>query len=333
MTKNNYLNVVIASLENDNLKNVIESFRSDIIRAGRNLHNFQHIKVGNKNVEITNLPNVYNKLREKIRVLGVNDCMVLIVDCQNPNIKENQNLLKIANQLGIQYFNILVINSSSEDNKKIKNDIMDDLSINDIVFTCANSGLEIVSNLKDYFNSLPIIAHPIEELFGLRVNNFYNIEKKNEVIVTGIIEKGKINKNDVISVVKSYKIERIENNGKEINSAEAGQPVGMLLKGLEKDAIASGDTLVNPITFNQYYKANCTLIKNKDVSEIVYNKKYLIKGRNQGRNCSVHFVKSKNGLMFHAKRPIDLSDGLRFLVFDKTGGLIGQLEVDAISIQ
>jgi elongation factor Tu len=102
---------------------------------------------------------------------------------------------------------------------------------------------------------------PIEDVFGI---------KGRGTVVTGRIERGMVNSGDEIEVVgirDTWKtiVTGVEMFKKTLDSGEAGDNVGCLLRGVERDDIARGQVLAAPGSITPHTKFTAeVLILSKD---------------------------------------------------------------------
>lgn len=93
-------------------------------------------------------------------------------------------------------------------------------------------------------------ARPIDKPFMMSIESLYNIEGRGTV-VTGTIEQGKIKIGQEIEVSgygKTYKtaVTGIETFRKQMDFAESGDNVGLLIRGLTKKELSRGMILAQP---------------------------------------------------------------------------------------
>lgn len=87
-----------------------------------------------------------------------------------------------------------------------------------------------------------------EERFGFEVEDIFDLGN-NEIVAVGLINEGNIKLNENLNVqrknivVKSSKVERIEQFGKTLKNAKKGMYVGIVFKNIPKKAIKKGDIL------------------------------------------------------------------------------------------
>src|SRR5262249_12713796 len=89
------------------------------------------------------------------------------------------------------------------------------------------------------------------ETFKLKVENVFYIKTIDRVIVTGSVSSGTVKAGDHL-VVRSgstslpVTVERFEHPKFKLKSASKGQPVGLVLVGINKDQVRDGDLVETP---------------------------------------------------------------------------------------
>ena len=109
--------------------------------------------------------------------------------------------------------------------------------------------LELIKKVDEY------IPDPVRELdkpFLMPVEDVFSIKGRGTV-VTGRIERGKVKINDTIEIVgikatQSTVVTGVEMFRKQLDEGLAGDNVGILLRGIEKDQVERGQVLAKPGT-------------------------------------------------------------------------------------
>lgn len=86
--------------------------------------------------------------------------------------------------------------------------------------------------------------------FKLQIQNVFYIKTLDRVIVTGVVDTGSVRPGDKV-VVKTATamipvvVEKLEHPKKEnVSEARAGEDIGLMLQGITKEQVASGDVVV-----------------------------------------------------------------------------------------
>jgi len=110
--------------------------------------------------------------------------------------------------------------------------------------------------IEDLMNAvdekIPTPVRDLEKPFIMPVEDVFSIKGRGTV-VTGRIERGVVKVNDTIEIVgirptKSTTVTGVEMFRKELDQGQAGDNVGVLLRGIEKDDVERGQVLAKPGT-------------------------------------------------------------------------------------
>jgi len=107
--------------------------------------------------------------------------------------------------------------------------------------------LELIDALDE---KIPTPKRDVDKPFLLPIEDIFSIEGRGTV-VTGRIERGKININDEVEIVGLRDLQKtvvtgIEMFNKELDHGEAGDNAGILLRGLKKEDVERGQVLAEP---------------------------------------------------------------------------------------
>ena len=124
--------------------------------------------------------------------------------------------------------------------------------------------LELVKAMDDYF---PEPKRELDKPFLMPIEDVFSIKGRGTV-ATGRIEQGKVKIGDPISIVgihpnKESTVTGVEMFKKLLNDAQAGDNVGVLLRGIERDDIERGQVLAKPgsITPHTNFEAEVYVLK------------------------------------------------------------------------
>jgi elongation factor Tu len=112
-----------------------------------------------------------------------------------------------------------------------------------------NSVMELVKAMDDYF---PEPKREVDKPFLMPIEDVFSIKGRGTV-ATGRIEQGKVHVNDPVEIVgirptKATTVTGVEMFKKLLPDAQAGDNVGALLRGIERDDIERGQVLAKPGT-------------------------------------------------------------------------------------
>ena len=116
--------------------------------------------------------------------------------------------------------------------------------------------LELMKAVDEY---IPTPARKADEPFLMPVEDVFSITGRGTV-ATGRVERGTVKMGDVVEIVglaeesKSTTITGVEMFRKLLDSAEAGDNVGLLLRGIDKKAIERGQVLCKPGSIKPHTK-------------------------------------------------------------------------------
>ena len=121
--------------------------------------------------------------------------------------------------------------------------------------TGEESILELMTNVDEW---IPQPTREVDKPFSLAIEDVFSISGRGTV-VTGRVEKGKINSGDKIEIVgikdtTETTATSLEMFRKILDYAEAGDNVGVLLRGIEKDDVERGQVLCAPGSIKPHKK-------------------------------------------------------------------------------
>ncbi len=107
--------------------------------------------------------------------------------------------------------------------------------------------MELMSAVDNY---IPTPKRDVEKPFLMPVEDVFSIKGRGTV-VTGRIERGKVKINDPVEIVgiretKPTVVTGVEMFKKQLDEGQAGDNVGLLVRGIEKDDVERGQVLVKP---------------------------------------------------------------------------------------
>ncbi|MDP2860827.1 MAG: elongation factor Tu [bacterium] len=120
---------------------------------------------------------------------------------------------------------------------------------------CLNCGpiLELMEKVDEY---IPTPVRDLEKPFLMPIEDVFSIKGRGTV-VTGRIERGVVKINETIEIVgikptKSTVVTGVEMFRKTLDQGQAGDNVGILLRGVEKDDVERGQVLAKPGTITPH---------------------------------------------------------------------------------
>ena len=125
-------------------------------------------------------------------------------------------------------------------------------------------GLEAIQNLLDAVdNDIPEPVRDIDQPFLMSIEDVFSITGRGTV-VTGRIERGVVKVGETIEIVglkdtQSTVVTGVEMFRKLLDQGQAGDNVGVLLRGIDKDAVQRGQVLAAPGTINPHKKGKAEI--------------------------------------------------------------------------
>ena len=125
-------------------------------------------------------------------------------------------------------------------------------------------GIEAISKLMDAIDSeIPEPVREIEKPFLMSVEDVFSITGRGTV-ATGRIERGVVKLNETVEIVglkdtSSTVVTGIEMFRKLLDQGQAGDNVGVLLRGIEKEGIERGQVLAAPKSITPHKKAKAEI--------------------------------------------------------------------------
>ncbi len=118
--------------------------------------------------------------------------------------------------------------------------------------------LDLIDAVDEY---IPTPVRDVDKPFLMPIEDVFSITGRGTV-ATGRVERGRINPNDPVEIVGLRETRKtvatsLEMFRKILDYAEAGDNVGVLLRGIDKKAIARGMVLAKPGTITPHTKFKC----------------------------------------------------------------------------
>ncbi len=120
--------------------------------------------------------------------------------------------------------------------------------------------VELLKTMDEYF---PVPERAIDKPFLMPIEDIFSIQGRGTV-VTGRIERGVIKVGEEIEIVgvkdtKKTTVTGVEMFNKLLDQGEAGDNVGCLLRGIDKDAVERGQVLAKPGSITPHHKFKGTI--------------------------------------------------------------------------
>jgi len=128
---------------------------------------------------------------------------------------------------------------------------------------------QIMELMKAVDESIPTPERELDKPFLMQIEDVFSIQGRGTV-VTGRIDRGLIKIGDEVEIVgiqetKKTVVTGVEMFNKPMEQGQAGDNVGILLRGIAKDQVERGQVLAAPGTINPHTEFECEVyILNKD---------------------------------------------------------------------
>lgn len=117
---------------------------------------------------------------------------------------------------------------------------------------------------------IPTPERPLDKPFLMPVEDVFSIKGRGTV-VTGRVERGQVKVNETVEIVgiratKSTVVTGVEMFRKQLDEGQAGDNVGLLLRGIEKDDVERGQVIVKPgsITPHKEFEAEVYILTKEE---------------------------------------------------------------------
>jgi elongation factor Tu len=116
----------------------------------------------------------------------------------------------------------------------------------------------IMKLMEGVDTTIPLPARDVDKSFLMSVEDVFSITGRGTV-ATGRVEKGKVNVGDSVEIIgiqetRKSVVTGIEMFRKLLDEAQAGDNIGMLLRGIEKNQVERGQVIVAPGTIKPHKK-------------------------------------------------------------------------------
>ena len=190
---------------------------------------------------------------------------------------------------------------------------------------------QIMALMDAVDNSIPTPKRDIEKPFLMPVEDVFSIKGRGTV-VTGRVERGQVKVNETAEIVgikatKSTVVTGVEMFRKQLDEGQAGDNVGLLLRGIEKDDVERGQVIAKPgsITPHKEFEAEVYILTKEEGGRHTpfftgYRPQFYIRTTDVTAEVTlpkgVEMVMPGDSTKMTVKLivPVALEDGLRFAV-------------------
>jgi len=211
------------------------------------------------------------------------DCAILVIAATDGPMPQTREHILLARQVGVP--NIIVFLNKVdvvEDEELVELVEMETRELlskygfdGDNVAFIKGSGLGALNGeaaweakIDELLAALDAVALPqreVDKAFLLSVEDVFSISGRGTV-ATGRIEKGRVKITDNVDLIglgrdkKAITVTGVEMFRKQLNDAQAGDNVGLLLRGVNKEDIERGQVLVAPGTITPHSEFECEVV-------------------------------------------------------------------------
>ena len=190
---------------------------------------------------------------------------------------------------------------------------------------------QIIALMDVVDNYIPTPKRDIEKPFLMPVEDVFSIKGRGTV-VTGRVERGQVKINETVEIVgikatKSTVVTGVEMFRKQLDEGQAGDNVGLLLRGVEKDDVERGQVIAKPgsITPHKEFEAEVYILTKEEGGRHTpfftgYRPQFYIRTTDVTAEVAlpkgVEMVMPGDSTKMTVKLivPVALEDGLRFAV-------------------
>lgn len=188
------------------------------------------------------------------RQVGVPKIIIYINKCDLVKDKEfidliEMELRELLNKYGFDGDNCPVIKGSAK------------LALSNSKNKFGAKSIELLAKSLDEY--IPSPLRDIDKSFLMPIEDVFSISGRGTV-VTGRVERGKINLNDEVEIVGLLKDNKticigIEMFNKMLDFGQAGDNLGLLLRGVKRDEVLRGQVIAKPSSIFSYSKFRCNI--------------------------------------------------------------------------
>ena len=220
------------------------------------------------------------------------DGAILVVSATDGPMPQTREHILLARQVGVPYITVFLNKCDQIDDEEllelVELEVRELLSKygfpGDDVPIIRGSALQALNNLSDEKYTQPIVdlvkaiddyiptpERHIDLSFLMSIEDVFSISGRGTV-ATGRIERGVVNVGDAVEIVgisneiKNTVVTGVEMFRKQLERGEAGDNVGALLRGVDKDDIERGQVIAKPgtITPHTKFKAEVYVLKKEE---------------------------------------------------------------------
>lgn len=218
------------------------------------------------------------------------DGAILVVAATDGVMPQTREHLRLAKQIGIENIVVFINKADAADEEMIElvemelKDLLVEVGFdaNKVPFVSGSAlaalqglnpdlGKNAIFKLMEIIDSeFPVPERDINKPFLIPLEHSYSIPGRGTV-VTGRVERGVCKKGDPLELLGFNKVTKTAANGiemfkKSLDRAEAGDQLGILLRGVKREEVRRGMSLAKPGTgkLNNHFQANVYLLTKEE---------------------------------------------------------------------
>lgn len=240
-------------------------------------------ETGNRHYAHIDCPGHADYIKNMITGAAQMDGAILVVSAPDGQMPQTREHLLLAKQVGIKNLVVFVNKVDAVPDKEmlelVEMEIRELLAKygfadeTPIVFGSALHALQgtepaigresIEKLMQTVDSSIPTPERALDKPFLMAIEDVYQIHGRGTV-VTGRVERGCVNKGDEVEIVGHGTVHKtvitgVEMFHKELDRGEAGDQIGALLRGIDRDGVRRGQVLCVPGTVRPYRKFSAQL--------------------------------------------------------------------------
>ena len=240
-----------------------------------------------RHYSLTDCPGHADYIKNMITGASAADILILLISATDGTMQQTKEHILLAKQINVKNLIIFINKIDALDDPDmidiVKEEAADLAKDNDfpnpVVLTGSALGAlngeakyeEGIKAVMDALDAIPLPPREIDKPFVMPVEGLNSIPGRGTV-VTGKIEKGVIKPGDQVDIISRKEgvfkatVTGAETFNKELDQAQAGDNVGLLLRNISLDRIGRGDILCAPGTIkpHTHFKAEVYIIPKSD---------------------------------------------------------------------
>ena len=192
------------------------------------------------------------------------DGAILVVSAADGPMPQTREHILLARQVGVPYIIVYLNKCDMVDDPELLELV--EMEVRELLNALEGTefGVKSIDQLMDAIDSeIPEPERPIDKPFMMSIEDVFSITGRGTV-ATGRIERGVVKVGDEVEIVgmgetRKTTVTGVEMFRKLLDQGQAGDNVGLLLRGIEKNQIQRGQVLAKPGTITPHTKAKAEI--------------------------------------------------------------------------